>query len=468
MTAARGGAASLVVALTLTNYAHRGFFVYALVFLAVDAMVARDRTSAGRAIVAGFAAWAAGLPLTWESWRYPSYFIDNNVQLATDTPFNWAGLGKSVYYNVEMLAMPWRWFNDYTGLTNLLLPVTAFVALAHRDRVRAHACFLLAAMALVRLNDPQFGYSFLRPVHTYVVFSAVVLAGFAIRWLPTRLGITSVVLFVGLYIQMAWLSVPHITSIEEFDRPLVERLRQLDGHLVALENNFHADVDLDPVRRSVPSEFGVHFEALLPEATGRYFYAGLWDGWQWSPYRHQVFANGTFQGHRIDSVPTTALVRELRKWGVRHVLVWSQPSRKSLASRPEFAERWRTNRWSQFELLDADTRGVVVASGTGALVRQGPTGGVVELAGVAAGDEAVVRMNYHPSWRAKVDDVEVSLSERDGQVALRVPREGAQRIALVYPARRSLLALAALALVIGAAIACRLPAGTAPAHGTPE
>ena len=48
----RWSAVGLVLSLTLTNYAHRGFFVYAVALLAVDAIVALDRRSAWRALVA--------------------------------------------------------------------------------------------------------------------------------------------------------------------------------------------------------------------------------------------------------------------------------------------------------------------------------------------------------------------------------------------------------------------------------
>ena len=190
------------------------------------------------------------MPLTWESWRYPSYFLFNNVQLASDLPFDWKGFATSVFYNVEILARPGRWFNDYTGLANLCLPVTAFVALRHRDRSTFHAWALLAVMAMGRLNDPQFGYSFARPIHLYVVFLAPVLAAFSVRWLNTPLRTGLLALFVGLYIQMAWFTVPHVRLVDEFDQPLIERLRGLDGNLIVLENSFHADVDVDPARRS--------------------------------------------------------------------------------------------------------------------------------------------------------------------------------------------------------------------------
>lgn len=322
--------------------------------------------------------------------------------------------------------------------------------------MRFHAWALLALMALVRLHDPQFGYGFMRPIHLYPVSTAVVCAGFVARWLPTRIGVLALALFVGLYVQMAWFRVPHIDRLDDFDAALVERLRTLDGSLVALENSFHVDVDLSPQRQSERTPFGAHFEALLPEATGRYFYAGLWDGWQWSPYRHQVFANGTFQGRLISTVPTGELVAELRRWGIRHVLVWTDTARASLTARPNFVERWRPGRWTQIEMLEADTRAVVLADGSGTLERVDPLRGRVVLSDVLAGQPVTVRMNYHPSWMAFDAGREVPLVEAAGQVAFTAPRAGDYTVELVYPRRPWLLMVMGLALVLGSWLASRV------------
>ncbi len=137
----RWSAVCLVLSLTLTNYAHRGFFVVAAA-LAVDAIVALDRRSAWRALVASATAWIAGLPYVGVL-AVSVVFPLQQRAVASDLPFDWKGFATSVFYNVEILARPGRWFNDYTGLANLCLPVTAFVALRHRDRSTFHAWALL-------------------------------------------------------------------------------------------------------------------------------------------------------------------------------------------------------------------------------------------------------------------------------------------------------------------------------------
>jgi hypothetical protein len=454
------GGPGLVLAMAVTNYAHRGFFMYAIAFLAVDALVARDRMSMRRAIVAVTAGWLAGLPLTWELWRYPAYFDFNNVRLHA-TPFSWIKFLRQVYYNSELLVRPGRWFNDYTALAVILSPIALYLVAHERGRARFHALGLLTVLAMGRLNDAQFGYAFARPIHMYVVFGGPVMASFLVDHVRRRAMLASWVALVALYIQIAWFQVPHVESLRDFDAALVDHVATLDGHLVVVENNFHADVDIDPSRRSLPSAFGTHFEAMLPAATGRYLYAGFWDGWQWTPYRDQVFANGTFKGHRIDDVRLPEIVAELRKWGIRHVVVWSDPAARYFAQAKPFALRWSSGRWREFEFLDADTRSVALAGpGEGALERVDPLGGRVRLTGVERDENVVVRTNYHPSWTARAGSAEVPLFEQDGQLSFRAPESGTYVVALEYPRRRWLLAMALLALAGGMAVAARIGPST--------
>ena len=54
-------------------------------------------------------------------------------------PFELAGFLRKVYYNTELLVLPGRWFNDFTGLTNVFLPVVAFAAWRASGRARFYA-----------------------------------------------------------------------------------------------------------------------------------------------------------------------------------------------------------------------------------------------------------------------------------------------------------------------------------------
>lgn len=146
-------------------------------------------------------------------------------------------------------------------------------------------------------------------------------------------------------------------------------------------------------------------------------------------------------------VPGAAFEAEMRKWGVRHLFVWTDETRDYLVHGGRFAERWRGGRWSEFELPNADTRSVVTPAGSGVLRALDPLGAVVALRDVAAGDPVVVRANYYPAWRADADGTAVALYELNGQLAFRAPRGGSYAVRLEYPRYRG-LTLAAIAVFL--------------------
>ena len=161
----RWGRPLLAVSLALLAWSHTGFFIYAGLFLLVDAVLARDMRRAIRAAIAGTCALVAVLPLTWELWRYPDYFIANNVILDPNHSIDWFAFVRKIFYNVELIWLPGRWFNDSTGLTYVLLPLLLFVAWRGRGRTRYYAVVAVSAFALTRLQTADTAYLFVRPHH---------------------------------------------------------------------------------------------------------------------------------------------------------------------------------------------------------------------------------------------------------------------------------------------------------------
>ena len=396
-------------------------------------------------MVATAAALSPGLPVTWDLWRYPQYFIANNVSLHP-APFELVGFLRKVYYNTELLLRPGRWFNDFTGLTNVFLPVIAYAAWRARGRARFYAVATIGVVLLVRLIYDSFGYVFLRPIIFLPMFVAPPLAWFILRRTGHRALALALVALLALYIQVWFGPVPHVRSVRDFDPALVDRLSGLDGDLVLVENAFHRDVDESAAAASVPTPFPAHFEALLPAATGKRLYAGMWDGWQWTPYRDQVFANGTFKGRALREVPAEDLDRELRRWGVRHLLVWSEPAARYLDGSPLFQLLEQEGRWRHYEYVRPP-----LEPGPGRLIRYDPFGGVVRVAGAQRGEIVTVRTNYHPAWRAQARAA-VSLFDAEGQLAFAAPRDGDYDVELVYPRRPWLIPSALAALFLGALI----------------
>jgi hypothetical protein len=452
---ARWGGPLLVVALVLLNYVHVGFFLYAVLFLMIEALFYRDRARLLRGLLAAACAFAAGLPQHWESWRYPDYFIPNNVVFER-ARFEWLPFLRKVFYNVELMWLPGRWFNDFSGLANVFLPVTAYVAWRVRSRSGFYAWIALVTLALLRLNTPEFAYLFLRPIHVLAICAGPVLAVFLSRYVGRRALAVSTIALVAVYLQILVFHVPHVRTSRDADPALVDRIATLDGALVLVENTPHRDMDADPARTTEPPPVQAHVEQLLAATTGKRLYAGLWDGWQWSPYRNQVLAGGAFKGRGISTVSTDEFTAELRKWGVRHLLVWSPASLAFLgADSQRFAERWASGPWHHFEYLGADSRDVVTTAGSGRLVAFDSLSGRVQLKGVPAGATVVVRTNYHPSWTASVDRELVSLFDSNGQLAFLSPKDGSYTVRLSYPRRAWLSLVALVAIVFGVWVGSR-------------
>jgi hypothetical protein len=443
------GGALLLAGLTLALYTHTAFFGYAGIFLALEAAYFRDLGAFWRLIAAAAFAGAAALPVHWESLRHPEYVSFNNTVYEPGAPIRWGAVARTIYYNVEILLLPHRWFNDYRSLANVWLPALIVAAVTRpASRVGFYALAAVLTQALLRVNTPTVGAIFDRIQHMLPLLVAPALAGFILRRagsLPLALAMT---LVAGLFVQTSFAPVRHVETLRDFDPPLIDRIASADG-MVLVEISPHRDMDASPTRRTPTTPFDVHFEGLLPSLGGQRFYSQMIDGWVWNRFRGQVVGAGTFAGQLIDLTPGTAFEAEMRRWGVRHLFVWTDISRNYLARNDHFTECWRGGRWSQFVLADADVRSVVTRTGAGTLARLDFLGADVTLTGVTAGDPVLVRANYYPAWRAAVDGTDVPLYSAGGQMAFLAPRNGDYVVRLEYPRYRMLSLLALLSLAAG-------------------
>ena len=451
------GGPALVTALVAVSYAHTGSFIYAMIYLLLDAALARDWRAFVRAAFCGGIAIVAALPMTWESWRYPELFNFNNVYLHPPESIDWPALARKIFYNIELLWLPHRWFNDYGGLALVLLPVTVVLAVVDRSRVRFHAAAAVLTVALMRLHDPHFGYAFIRPIHMFVVFLAPVVAVAVTRYARSRPAAWALAATVALYVQIWWVPVPHVQSIRDFNAALVDRVATAPGALVLVENNPHRNTNSAPGGETVPSQFGSHFESRLAAETGRRLYAGYWDGWQWNPWRGEMLGGGTWMGQAIGVVPADTFHQEMDRWGVVDLFVWSGPSVAYLTSDSRYEQVWTDGTWTQFRRDGADAREVTMTRGEGALFDRFVGGARVQLAGARAGDTVVVRTHFHPSWTARSGTQPVPVRDVGGQLAFDAPCDGGCDVELEYPRRQPLLFLALVVWIAGMLVVARWP-----------
>ncbi len=452
----RWGGPVLLLGLTLAACTHTAFFVYAVIYLVLEAAYFRDRTAIVRLMVAAAVAFVAALPFHWESLRYPEYVSFNNTVYSPGAPADWSTTLRLIYYNVEVLALPHRWYNDYRSLTNVWLPVLIVTAfLPGRSRVGFYASAAVLTQLLLRLSTPEAGAGFDRIQHMLPMLIAPALAGFVLRSGGTKkLGLALLVV-IGLYVYTDFSPIRHVPTLRAFNPPLIDRIAASDGNLVLVEVSPHRDMDSHPTRRSQTTPFDVHFEGLLPGVAGQRFYSQMIDGWVWNIYRGQVLGAATFRGRSIAETPIDDFVAEMHRWGVRYLFVWTDGSRTYLAADARFRERWRDGRWSQFERLDADTRSVITDSGSAQLRNLDFLDGDVELAGATAGAPVIVRANYYPAWRARVGDRDVPVYSEKGLLAFRAPDSGSYTVRLEYPRYRGLSVFAVAALMTGLIVMAR-------------
>lgn len=446
----RWGGPVLMLGLTLALYSHTAFFVYALLYLGLEAVYFRDRAAAIRLVVAAAVSGVAALPVHWESLRYPGYVSFNNTVYDPDAPLNWSLFTRTIYYNVEILALPQRWFNDYRSLANVWLPALVVTALEPgRSRASFFAWAAFLSQALLRLNTSEAGALFDRIQHMLPMLAAPALAGFVLRCAGTRRLAIALLVLIALYVQTSFAPIRHVPELRAFDPALIDRIAACDGNMVLVEVSPHRDMDSDPDRRSPTTPFDVHFEGLLPRVAGQRFYSQMIDGWVWNVFRGQVVGAGTYAGRAIAETPVDAFVAEMQRWGVKHLFVWTDASREYLARTGRFVERWRGDPWSHFELPDADVRSVVTNHGSARLRNLDFLGADVDLVNATAGEPTIVRMNYYPAWRAHLGDREVALYPSGGQLAFRAPENGSYVIRLDYPRYRWLSLIAVVAVVSG-------------------
>lgn len=440
----RWGGVVLLLGLTLALYSHPAFYIYAAIFVAVEAIYFRDRAVFVRLLIAAPAAAIASLPIHWESLRYHAYTSFNNAVYDPSAPTNWRLAIKTMYYNVEILAFPHRWFNDYRSLANVWMPaLLASAILMKRSRAGFYVWATLVAQLLLRFNTAEVGAVFDRIQHMLPIVEAPALAAFVISFTGSRQLAAALIATIGIYVPTTLVPIRHVRDVREWDPALVDRIAAAGGAMTVVEISPHRDMDRDPSRRSPRTPFDVHFEGLLPDATRHRFYSQMIDGWVFNVWRGEVVAAGTWRGESIDLAPVDTFTAEMRRWGVTHLFVWTDRSRDYLARSGRVVERWRGGPWSDFEMLGPIPAGP-------SLRHLNMLGGEVVLDGVTAGDAVVVRAHYYPAWRAYDGDREVPLYSADGQLAFRAPRAGSYSVRLVYPRYRLLLAAAIAAFAAGA------------------
>ena len=287
-----------------------------------------------------------------------------------------------------------------------------------------------------------------------IVFGPVAVAWFIVVRLWDRWLAVAVTALAAICFQITTIHVPHVSSVSSYLPTLTDRIRRVDDRRVLVENNPHRNTVASGLGRSEPSLYGIHFEALLPEETAKLFYAGFWDGWQFTPFTGEMLAGGAWRRHLLADDDRPAFVAEMHRWGVRHLFVWSKTAIAHLSTWPEFEAIWQVDPWREYVLREplADARMIETPHGRGELASATPLGATVRLFDVQSGDRVVVRKHFHPAWQLASGGRPLTATNDNGQLSFVAPASGSYDVSLVYPARRWLLMFPAIVLA-GLAVA---------------
>ncbi|MGQ9459089.1 MAG: hypothetical protein ACUVS5_12510 [Anaerolineae bacterium] len=450
---------SLALVLGLAVYAHVAFFLYALAFLGLEFLRRPGRALARDLLLAVAGALALSLPMTVHYLLYPGYFLENNEAWSPQVLTATEALARSLrnlasYRDLNAyLALPVK----YQALALVSVPAGAWVAWRRPGPARWAAGYAALVTLATALEVPGLTLALERLKFVLPAFLAVVWAAWmwdeeADRPRPAALALIAALLWVAWPPRATW-PLAHVPALRDFHPALMDQVARLPtGEWVVWEAQSSYDLIDDPAEASPHGPQNNHLEALLPLETDLRYLTHIQEGYHHSIYRGNVLNAAAFRGRAIRKVPLEEMRAFLDRWGVGHLVVWSEPSRQYFGAHPDlFPLVWSDGRWALFAYGGADPRQVLVPHGQGWLEGEGAFGFRVVLEGVRAGDPVVVRQNAFPAWRAFWEGGEVPLYADDGRLAFRAPADGTYAVTFRYPRYKgaSAVALGVLAAGLG-------------------
>lgn len=453
----------LALVLGLSVYAHVAFFLYALAFLGLEFLRRPGRILARDLALAVGGALTLSLPMTVHYVLYPGYFIENNETWSPQALTAAEALARSLrnlasYGDLRgYLTLPVK----YQALFLVTLPAAAWVAWRGPNPARWAAGYAALAAGAAALEVPGLTLAlerlkFVLPVFLVVVWAAWMWDGEAGRPRPAALALAAALVWAAWPPRATW-PLAHIQALRDFHPALMDRVAGLPAEeWVVWEAQSSYDLIDDPGEASPHGPQNNHLEALLPLETDLRYLTHIQEGYHHSVYRGNVLNAGAFRGRALRHVPLEEMRAFLDRWGVGHLVVWSEPARAYFGAHPDlFPPVWSDGQWAIFAYVGADARQVLMPHGQGRLEGEGAFGFRVVLEGVRAGDPVVVRQNAFPAWRAFWEGGKVPLYADDGRLAFRAPADGTYVVTFRYPRYTwaSAVALGVLAVGLGSGVA---------------
>ena len=459
---------ALILSLSATLYAATGFFVYALLLLGLDFLWHFQWKLVPRLAFVMVAAFLVTLTFTYQFLRFPDYFVQSD-EIYRPVAYS---VGEIIAQSVAALPRvtdPRFWLLGrpvrYQGMVIVSLPILAVLGWAglraakgsmSRTELKAVLATLAVMLATLAVSPSLDMFisriRFVLPVTLALVYAA---------WQFQEERLHPAPLLLILTILMATLPsrllepITHVRSLSDYNAPLMAQIESLDSDLLILESMGGYNLATEGEGITEYLQNPTHMESYFPFETTKSYLSNNQEGYHHSIYRRNFITSGAFRGKLLDDWPMGEIKAFLNKWGVRHLVLWSQISQDYLGSDADFRQLWSDGEWAIYEYAKAAPGQVVMSSGAGRIHVVGYFEQQVQLGGARAGDLVKLRMNYFPAWRAYDEQgQEVALQEDDEQMAFFAPRDGSYTVTLRYP-RYIELTILALATLLVAGVASR-------------
>ena len=448
----------LVLVLSLSLFVHFGHFVHTLLFLGSIYIFLRliGNKVEGLTWRKGLLIFVAFLfmvsPFLTLLIRFQGYLVTTRYWAPLPGGFsNLLGYLKNTLWNARPRLPFWTYepfgfkLRRILPVAVLLLPV-AFYNLKFRKEKAFLPTLLLFVLIFFTL------LSFLPPIELLMdrlnFLAPAILALFMGSWLYQAhkrkayfVHFLVIVLLVLLFIILFMGTEPieHIRNLPDFNPNLVEKIKDLNGHMVLFENcaggspmwNRSRNFDRAPKPH-------VHVVSYAQRYSQKRFLAH--PGFDPHPYhkiRDVYIVNGTYLGKSLEEFPQSKFNALLKKWGVKYLVVWSDTASDYFSEQPQaFKKIYDDGEFCIYQFLPADPRSVAAESGQGEILKEDHFNIWLGLRGLKAGERVILRYNYFPLWRAfwqkEGKRQEIELVAYDGQISFISPAAGDYTVHLVF------------------------------------
>jgi len=430
---------------TLLYYTYYPYAIFFMGFIFIHWLTKPTKGGLLAILLIGVALFLTTLPYNWYYIAYHKYamhsFTDYHANIAY-RPLN--EIGPFVLSKLkECCYLEWKWQRDF-----FVFIAPFYVSGLFIKRLRPYSVILFFMVLICFLSDvwietdwisrilPQ-RILFLMPVFAVPHF-AYILANISPPHIRTALGFLIILTFLFFKNPYRFKVDLSISTMRDYNGPLFENIRKLDGHLILFENitsdNLLFDKEDSRFRRVGHNH--THMASLMAMDTGKKFFSSTHEGWHETVFRGNCINTGVFRGQYISDVEIDEIEAVLQKWGIVYLVVWHKYSKRYFSSfifEDKFELYWDDNQWSIFKYRNADGRSVQMATGQGWITRETYFSKKIRIHNASQGDIVVVRSNYFPTWKAFYNGIHIPTLDIDGQLGFIAPANGSYTITLRFP-----------------------------------